>query len=252
MQSIKKYLFVYNQKEMVVRWCKLMKKILFILVFIVVFFISSNIKTIRVSGNVDYFSEILKNTKGKVVEYGVSTSFIASDNFFEKSYGVLKKLDVKENESKLEKNEDNYTIDFESGNISGDFISLQEGDHYVITISLVKKDSSINLNELKHNICKAVGSKNGTLKFYEYLKIALSDGNMKYMNNKICRYLKSNGAVNINTIEINDGFSTIAYTKAFDLFKDNDNKPYDFNFALCSYSSGEYLILGTPEIIISY
>jgi len=55
----------------------------------------------------------------------------------------------------------------------------------------------------------------------------------------------------IETVSINNGLSTVAYTKEYDE-KVTNNKLIDFNYAVCNYSSGRYIIIGTPEIITTY
>jgi hypothetical protein len=60
-----------------------------------------------------------------------------------------------------------------------------------------------------------------------------------------------NNASNIGTVEIDNGYSTVAYTRKYPVMK-NDGKWIDFNYAVCSYSSGNYVIIGTPVIITTY
>jgi hypothetical protein len=71
------------------------------------------------------------------------------------------------------------------------------------------------------------------------------------VNEKIIKLLESHSTKNIETVNINNGLSTVAYTKNYDAMV-NNNKLIDFNYAVCNYSSGSYIIIGTPEIIITY
>ena len=70
-------------------------------------------------------------------------------------------------------------------------------------------------------------------------------------NDRIIKVLISHGAKNIDTVSINNGLRTVPYTPKYDEVKIN-NKLIDFNYAVCNYSCGRYIIIGTPEIITTY
>ncbi len=226
---------------------------IFGMLLIFIFFIGNNSKASKNIGNTDLFDEILKNTQGKVIEYGVSTSFKIQGDIPESIHEILRNMNVQEIESEFRKNEDYIYIGFLNGSMSGNLTCSRDKNIYSITITSIDKNRTDNLKELKQKISQAVRTGGGALEFYEYLKIGLTGGDIKNINNKICGFLKTKGAVNLKTVKINNGFSTIAYTKAFDQIKNNgEGKFYDFNFAICNYTSGVYLILGTPEITTAY
>jgi hypothetical protein len=89
------------------------------------------------------------------------------------------------------------------------------------------------------------------VKYYFYLKSKVKENNLSLVNDKINKILKNSGAKNIDTVEINKGFSTVAYTKRYETVK-NNGLLMDFNYAVTSYNSGNYIIIGTPTIKETY
>ncbi|MCY6355476.1 YwmB family TATA-box binding protein [Clostridium sp. ZS2-4] len=224
-----------------------------ILVFIM-FAMLLNYKISYAYKGIDLFTSILNETKGEVVEYGLKTRFKTYKNGQE-SYNYFlniinsKKLNYR---VKVSKDKDNYCIEFEDKSSKGymEFFTSEEGN--VISIEIIKKDSENNLLKLKDDI-KGITSfwSDNEVSYFQYLKAKLPNDALDDINKKINFLLKSEGASNLHSIKINNGFSTSAYTYRYKAIKSN-GKLIDFNFALCKYKSGKYVIIGTPEIVVSY
>ncbi len=202
--------------------------------------------------NSDLFDDILKNTNSKTVEYGITAVFTTDENGEKLCEDILKKLGFshKNGESVL-KNEKIYCIEFGKNNVNGYIETMKYENHNVITINMVEKDGKNGLKEMKNKLQKCTEDKSVTVKYFDYLKSKISDDNIDGTNNKVLKTLKSRGASNINASKLENGYSVTAYTGKYDVIQSN-GKLIDFNYAVCKYSSGNYIILGTPEIIVSY
>ena len=97
----------------------------------------------------------------------------------------------------------------------------------------------------------AIKDKNVKVKFFKYVKAKLEEHDLTNINEKLLKEIKSEGACNVDTIPISNGYSTVANTNKFDP-EISDGKLIDLNYVLCNYSSGNYILIGTPEIIASY
>ena len=226
-----------------------------------------NVKFINAQEKVNLFDEILLQTKSKTVEYGLKTSFKAVEKPKEMCNYLIQSLGLNNKEIKLNRSEDedSYCIEFSGANIEGYIEGLKynsEGlkydDENNITINISKIGKENGLVSLKNKVRDSIGNRGKDIKYFQYLKAKIGDSSANIgiediygINDGIIKLLKLRGAQNIETVSINNGLSTIAYTKKYDE-KVINNKLIDFNYAVCNYSSGRYIIIGTPEIIITY
>lgn len=210
--------------------------------------------------SVNLFEKILLQTKSETVEYGLKTSFKAWEDPKQVCNYLIQNLGFNSSEIKLDnyENEDSYGIDFLSENLKGYIEAVKYNNDNIITINISKIDNENGLESLKNKVSKIISNKGENIKYFQYLKAKMPEGNSNVgnedihaINETIIKILKSYGTKNIETVSINNGLSTIAYTKKYDS-KVNNNKLIDFNYAVCDYSSGRYIIIGTPEIITSY
>jgi len=226
-----------------------------------------NVKFINAQEGVNLFDEILLVSKSKVVEYGLKTSFMTKENPKVICNNLIKSLGLNNKEIKIVRSEDEYSycIEFSGVNIEG-YIEgitsnnddLKNDNENNITINISKKMSENGLVLLKNKVKDSIGRRGKNIKSFEYLKAKIDGDSSSFavddingVNDAIIKILKSRGAKNIDTVSLNNGLSTIAYTKKYDEELIN-NKLIDFNYAICNYSSGRYIIIGTPEIIITY
>lgn len=209
---------------------------------------------------VNLFDEILLETKSETVEYGLKTSFKTAEEPKEVCNYLFQNLGFDSSEIKLNnyENEDSYCIDFSNENLQGYIEAVRNNSEDVITINISKIDNKNGLDALKNKISKSIGNRGEDIKYFQYLKAKIPDNrpneineNIYGINKRIIEILKSHGTKNIETASISNGLSTIAFTKQY-ASKVNNNKLIDFNYAVCNYSSGSYIIIGTPEIITTY
>ena len=160
----------------------------------------------------------------------------------------------------IQKNDFVYCINFEGSNISGYIESKNCDNHSVITMKLLQKTEKNELSDMKvetnKNIKKVFGDnklkyKDNQINYYNYVKVKLSDINISNMNDEIIRYLKNQKVKNIDTVKINNGFSTSAYTESYERIT-NSGGWMDFNYMVNRYFSGTYLVIGTPVLDIDF
>lgn len=200
--------------------------------------------------NKDIFNKIIQKKYGTIEEYGTKISFLTSGNMEDTCLKIFRKLKLNNGNLSVTKDKNYYRIDFENS-----FSGYIEGQTYqnknVITINILRKSKDYKLNQIQKYIENMVNG-NSKLKSSKYVKIKLNDKyNLNSINNQILGMLRDNNSKNIKTVKIKNGFDSVAYTGIYDPLLDN-GKYIDFNYAACRYNSGNYIIMGTPEIYISY
>ncbi|QGU94144.1 hypothetical protein GOM49_02430 [Clostridium bovifaecis] len=226
------------------------KKILILFLTLVAMIL--NYKISYAYKNVNLLQEMVKTAEGEIVESGVRTRFKSSRNGQELTEYFMDKVNYKDTKVKSYKNKENYYINFEEKGTKGFITIASSKGENIVTIDIVQKCSSNELDEIKSKIeliTAPVSHKDK--EYYEYLKVRLPNKDLASINQELISVLKINGAVNTSSIELNNGFSTCAYTYRYKP-RNNNGKQMDLNFALSSYTSGKYLVIGTPEIVITY
>ena len=240
------------------------KSITLLCIVLCLIILQINVKFTNAQEEGNLFDQILLQTKSKTVEYGLRTSFKTTEepkvicNYLVQSLGINSK-DIKLNRSEDEKEDEySYCISFIGENIEGYIEGLKYNNENNITINISKVENKNGLISLENKVRGSIASRSKDVKYYQYLKAKIGDINSNKgikdiygVNTGIIKLLKVHGALNIETVSLNNGISTIAYTKRYDA-KVTNNKLIDFNYAICNYSSGLYIIIGTPEIIITY
>ena len=200
----------------------------------------------------DLFDDILKKTNSKTIEYGVTAVFSTDENRESVCNDILKKLDFYDGwNTNVLKNEQAYCVEFGKNNINGYIEIMHYENHNVVTINIVKKDDKNSLGELKNKLQLCLADKKVSVKYFMYLKSKMENNDIEITNKEIVKILKGNGVTDINSVSLENGYTTTAYTKRYDSIESN-GKLIDFNYAVCKYSSGSYIIIGTPEIIVTY
>ncbi|WPC42097.1 hypothetical protein [Clostridium sp. JS66] len=224
-------------------------------IFLTVFFIIGIVLLISdfslASKDLDPFNDILQITNSKTVEYGITASFITDKSGEKVCNDILKKMNFIDAKNKsVLKNEKKYCIEFGKNNTNGYIETMKYENHNIITINLVEKSNKNLLNDMKRDLEKCIDDGNVTVKYYQYLKSQVYN-DVDITNNKILKTLKDHGASNITTVALKNGYSSTLYTGLYDAMQSN-GKLMDFNYAVCKYNSGNYIIMGTPEILTAY
>lgn len=226
-----------------------MKNKIIILVFIFILSLSNLSNLSFAKKNTDIINKIIESANGCTVEYGIRANFEIDENGEKYCLNLLKKLNLSDSVINISKNGKYYSVDFESEAVNG-YIEYSDYDnHNLVSLKIVRIDNENRLDELISTINSAINKKD--IKYFQYLKAKVSEGDTEKVNNEIINMLRTKNTSNISTVKLRNGTSTVAYTKQFIPVKDN-GKLVDLNFAVCSYGSGNYLIIGTPIIIEAY
>lgn len=230
-----------------------LKKRIALLIILITFVITVSFDNLSAAKkNTDLFNDILVATDSDTTEYGITSTFNTKNNdedianYILKDFGFLRSFNKKEL-----KDGKGYSIEFGDNYVNGYIETIKYEDYNVVTVNIVKKDSKNNLEGLKNKLQKCLKYAKVDAKYFEYLKAKSTNAHIEEINNQVLALLKDYRAVNINTISLENGYSTVAYTKNYDSIQ-SDNKIIDFNCAVCKYSSGSYVIIGTPELIVTY
>lgn len=228
-----------------------MKNKIIILIFLVIISLFNYKSFSLTKKNTNLINEVLSSVQGNTVEYGIRATFEINDNGEKYCLELLKKLNLTDNDINIVKSDKFYSLDFNKNETKGYIEYSSYDNHNVVTINMIKVDNMNRLEEFKETIEKAINKTEKDVKYFQFLKAKVIENDKLKLNNKIIEVLKTEKAENIYSVQFNNGISTVAYTKQFDAMK-NNGKLMDFNFSLCSYSSGNYLIIGTPIIIEAY
>jgi hypothetical protein len=236
------------------------KSIALLCIVLVLIILQVNIRVSSAQEDVNLFDEILLKTNSETVEYGLKVSFKTIEEPKEVCNYLINALELTSKKIKLNyfENEISYCIEFSGEDGQGYIEALRYNNEDVIKINISKLSNENGLESLKNNVNDIIGYRGKDMKYFQYLKAKIQDVNTNVgmesiyaTNQRIIKILKCNKSENIETVNINNGLSTVAYTKRYEEEISN-NKLMDFNYAVCNYSSGRYIIIGTPEIITTY
>jgi len=210
----------------------------------------------------DVFEGILQETQGKVVQCEVKTSFeLANNNQPNICLQLLKELENSrgaEASTNIIKDESSYSLEFKIKDISGYIESNNNNNLNTVIIDIQQKcgeNQLGNINEIINTlIYKAINNRHIELsnkQTFNFLKAELPVVDIHAVNNKVIKLLEKHNSENVNTIDINNGYSTVAYTGRNEYIL-NQGKKMDVNYAICKYSSSNYLVIGTPILITTY
>ncbi|SKA81237.1 TATA-box binding [Clostridium sp. USBA 49] len=229
-----------------------MRNKLFILVLILIILFGGINKNLSFAKkNINFFNEILTKVNGSVEEYGIKTVVNTKEDSENYCNKILKSLNLKDVITNITKESNIYCIEFRNNNIYG-YIESTKGDSYnTVTLNIIKKGSTNGINSLEKLVDNALGENYNKAKYFQYIKAQIPSKDIYKTNKDIEVLLKDNGVKNIDTVKIENGYTSTAYTGKYPVIK-NNGKYIDFNYALCSYTSGNYIIIGTPIIIETY
>ncbi|HEY5561813.1 MAG TPA: YwmB family TATA-box binding protein [Clostridiaceae bacterium] len=236
-----------------------MLKKLFLLIILVGF--CTCIRSNSDSGIYQVISHMIYASKANIVEYGVQTSFETSKSTSEKEltdniFNLLAEGDSTI-VTKSEQKTNIYSINFQGDKASGYVQGSSTASKTNIMINLMIKGTQDELNSLKQKMDKIIAEQKNisNIHSYFYLKGEIKKDNSKVINDTIIDDLNYMGVINIDTVSLNNGFSTVCYTGSKDNIN-NSGKLMDLNFAVMNYNNGiyekSYLFVGTPMINISY
>ncbi|ERI89462.1 hypothetical protein HMPREF1982_04734 [Clostridiales bacterium oral taxon 876 str. F0540] len=228
-----------------------MKNKLFIIILLLMISLGNYNDLSYAKKNVDLFNTIIEKTDGRTLEYGVKASFYVNNDGELYCIDLLKRLGLDGGEINAIKNNDSYCLEFNNNNYKGYIESTSNDNHNVVSVNIVKNDSKNGLSELINLLQKNIEKDQKDIKYFQYLKAQIDNEDLFKVNNEITDILKEQGSIDVDTVALDNGFSTSANTKRYNSIT-SGGKMIDFNVAVCHYSSGNYIVIGTPVIITSY
>ena len=208
-------------------------------------------------GNIkeDMFSEILDNVNASTEEYVVEGRFYSQDSKKDIYKMIVANIEKTMGQVYQEVNEDlSFKIDYNQGEYDGSIsiADYAEGYDVILRISICKSNLDIKEEESIRNKIKEILSPiNSNVEYSLYVKSKILSGTMDETRDVVLKQLNLNKAQNIDEVKINNGYSIIGNTNLYDK-QIILGKEIDFNCAIVRYSSGCYLIMGTPVIGVTY
>lgn len=174
---------------------------------------------------------------------------IADDLKYSSTKKTVNKISINNNVTINDEKE--YCVEFEKGTLYGYIESVKNVNGANINLFVRKITNTNELEPLYNKIKNSINRESTDVKSYKYLKAKNNGEDINLTQNKISKLLIDSGAENIATVNINKGYSTVAYIKRFTPMKDN-GKYIDFNYAVLKDTGENVVILGTPVIDIAY
>ncbi|WP_138203916.1 YwmB family TATA-box binding protein [Haloimpatiens lingqiaonensis] len=202
--------------------------------------------------NSGLFSEIISKINAHVEEYGIITSFSTEKDPKKVCKAILENMAPKVNYKEIASNE-LYCLEIHDENIKGYVQGKKYNGQQVISVNILCKSNENNCEGLKAKIKNSIKiiESNPKNKYFCYLKAKIDDGNLATVNEEISKILQKDNVKNVESTKINNGYSTCCYTGKYDPILVN-GKLVDFNYSVCKYGLRNYLIIGTPQIILDY
>lgn len=198
------------------------------------------------------FNEIIESSGSQIQEFGVKASFNTNKSGSLAALELFNLLNLEDiNTAKITNLENKYTIDFNNLNASGYVMSFQEDNENTIIVDIKQYSTQNNLESLIEKIKSSVSTLGINLSYSVYAKAKTSTVDIFKTNKAIINLLRFRGYDNIDTINIGNGVSTVASRKDTPI-NSNKRANVDFNYAVTTYSSGTYIILGAPVIPVPY
>lgn len=220
----------------------IVKKIVFILL-VGILFINSNSNVN--AENYEIINNVSRLSNGIFVTMGVKAEFENSINNDEDIGKIIKKLKEKFTVEEEVKKQTCYSVSFKSKDIVG-YIERTKNVNKNRYIICIEKNSNKNyLMELQRMILNITSKNEKDLKLSMYIKSKLINSDIGKVNEEIIQKLKHESINRIDTVKYNNGYSNIVYIQ-------NGNEKNSVNFIVCKYDSGNYLIVGTPEVFAEF
>lgn len=202
--------------------------------------------------NMDVFSSIIASCSGKTVEYGVTVQFDTFDSRQEIANHIFNKFNVN---NKLEKqtslNDESYSIKFHGNSMDGYIESIKYDDHNIVKVDIIKHDKKYLLRQFNSYVHSRMKDFSNDIRYFQYVKVKTEDKDIKKTYDKCAGTLRKIGTAYINTDALENGYTSTAYTGRYESIK-SGGEDIDFNFAVVKYSTGIYVVMGTPEIMETY
>lgn len=226
------------------------KKIAMVLITIFMFYTFLDYFSEDANAQVSYenLTQILfNNLDCKDIEYSLKAEFECNSktkNIFSDIKSIAPDISIFAQDSE----ENSKCMELKSMQLNGYIDTYHNGNDNYIVVNITEKSSYLMLNDILIRLKKM----NKNINIYKNAKAEIClDKDLKTINNKEQQILKNCGITDMNTIRINKGYSSTAFIKSDNYIINNGHK-IDLNISVCNYSSKNCIIIGTPDIFVSY
>lgn len=151
-------------------------------------------------------------------------------------------------------NDDDFVVESNHRTVTGNISKIPYKNTFLITLSINVSGQKLDydeINVLKNKFEKVLSPISSEVEYSLCVRSKILNNTMEEANNIILNKLKEHKAQETESLKINNG-----YCISSNLGESNKRivlgRNIDFNCAIVKYSSGCYLIMGTPEINITY
>ncbi len=233
---------------------KLYIKLLIVVMFTLSILIIRD-KTFYGKSEEDMFSGILNSVNASTEEYVVEGRFYSQESKENIYETITTNIEKAMGQVYQEVNKDlSFKIDYNHEKYDGRISIADYGKGYdvVLRISICKPNLDIDKEKTVEKKIKEILSPiSSKVEYSLYVKSKILNGTIDETRDVILKQLYLNKAQNIDEVEISNGYSIISNTNLYDK-EIILGEEIDFNCAIVRYSSGCYLIMGTPVIRITY
>lgn len=215
-----------------------MKKLFKIIPIIVLFLLIIQVMPIASLQNSNDFFYLEKNiiSKSEVVQNGIRLEY-TSENSLKDEIAIIKDNLKKNNYKNIIEKDNNIFIKDKHKDIE---IYLWENEAITkVQISCINDNSNMTILETKQEMDKIRDITIKNIKYFNFIKVKIIEENRQDILNIIKKSIKLD---DLEVLNISNGIV------AKGALKDGSK----INFANITYDTGEYLILGTPVIFITY
>lgn len=233
---------------------KLYSKLLIVVMFTLSILIIRD-KTFYGKSEEDMVSGILNSVNASTEEYVVEGRFYSQESKENIYETITTNIEKAMGQVYQEVNKDlSFKIDYNHEEYDGRISIADYGKGYdvVLRISICKPNLDIDEEKTVEKKIKEILSPiSSKVEYSLYVKSKILNGTIDETRDVILKQLYLNKAQNIDEVEISNGYSIISNTNLYDK-EIILGEEIDFNCAIVRYSSGCYLIMGTPVIRITY
>lgn len=227
------------------------KAVIVLILTLIILVINSSF--IYVQGQVDMFEKLLSNSNIEVSEYSVTATFNSDSQGMDACKEIIRKASTTlgEMEYTLNDKDEFSNIIFSNEIYKGSITSTPYKDKNIVVITVIKKEKENRTKELKSKLSEILSHVNSRITYSQCIKGKILNNNLDEVNNFVMNELEQSKAKNINKAKLYNGYSIICNTNLYDS-KKVGTMDVDFHCAVVKYSSGCYLVMGTPEITLDY
>lgn len=230
------------------------KKIL-VGIMLVLFLITSNNNVFYGYENVSMIDEVLKNIEVSIKEYKVSGNFSSIKSESEIYDELVSKVNNSIGQVDISSKDKNVFKIYSGDEVYwGEIIILPYKKEYKVTFSISIDGDNLTFDKkdkLQAKLREVLSIFDSNVEYSLCVKSEILNNTMDEVRDVVINNLSLYEAKNTDEVKISNGYSIIGYT-GLNNKKTILGKDIDFNCAIVKYSSGCYLIMGEPEITITY